>query len=72
MTASLRTATGVTPWNLVNAFVKLSGESYPYFKAMSITFSSVVASSLPASASLRLRIYYETVKPQSMAKPFWK
>ena len=40
VTLSLRTASGVESWNLVKVFIKLSGESYKYFKAIAITLFS--------------------------------
>ena len=36
---------GVEPWNLEKALEKLSGVSYPYFSAASITEISVLCSS---------------------------
>ena len=59
-----RASEGVMPWNFWKAFAKLSGESYPYFSATSITFASPPASSAPASVSLRHRIYSPRVQPQ--------
>ena len=49
-------ADGVTPWKRVNALVKLSGVSKPYFKAVSMTFAPDSARSFPASDSRRERI----------------
>lgn len=54
-------AEGVIPWKQVKALPKLSGASYPYFRATSITRASVDASSSAASVSLRFRIYSPTV-----------
>ena len=47
---------GDTPWNRVKARLKLSGVSYPYFSAPSITRTPEAASSLPARDSRRIRI----------------
>lgn len=54
---SFFTWTGVIPRNFVNALLKLSGLLYPYFRAISITFSFLDDKSVPASDNLLLRIY---------------
>lgn len=50
------TSDGVMPWKWVKARVKLSGESYPYFKAVSIIRDLLLQSSWAARESLRIRI----------------
>ena len=69
MVLSLRAVDGACPWNRVNALVKLSGESYPYFIASSMTVMSLVSSSSPASASLRFLMYSVMEYPHRILNP---
>ncbi len=62
-TPKVRATLGVTPCIPTKTRVNASGELYPYFIAISITFSLLLCKSNPARVNLLRRIYSDRDTP---------